>query len=130
MIKSIKLRIYPNKTQLEIITKTLDACHFVKNEYLGFNIDSHDKGEGFISGYDFSKIINKLKKGNNPRYTWLYGISTKAIQEAILSKEKAYKDFFDKKKGRPKFKKRQRINKESYYFINEQNNYYISKKYN
>ena len=128
MIKSIILRIYPNKTQLEIINETLDGCHFVKNEYLGFNFDNHDKGEGFITAYDFSKIINKLKKGDDPRYTWLDGISSKAIQEAIQSKEKAYKDFFDKKKGRPKFKKkRKRINKESYYFINERHNYYITK---
>lgn len=62
LIKSITLRIYPNKTQLDIIDKTLYACFFVKNEYLGFNFKSHEKGEGFISGYDFSKIINKLKK--------------------------------------------------------------------
>ena len=127
MIKSITLRIYPNKTQLDIIDKTLYACFFVKNEYLGFNFKSHEKGEGFISGYDFSKIINKLKKGDDERYDCLAGISSKAIKDAIMAKEKAYKDFFDKKKGRPKFKKRKRVNKESYYFINERHNYYITK---
>ena len=127
MIKSIKLRIYPNKTQLEIINRTLDGCFFVKNEYLGFNKKRYKKDKGFISGYDFSKIINKLKKGNDPRYTWLDGISSKAIQHAIMEKENAYKDFFDKKKGYPEFKKRRRVNKESYYFINEYNNYYITK---
>ena len=126
MIKSIKLRIYPNKTQLEIINKTLYACFFVKNEYLGFNNNSHDNGNDFISGYDFSKIINKLKKGDDPRYNWLDSISSKAIKDAIMVKEKAYRDFFDKKKGRPKFKKRKRVNKESYYFIKD-NIHYISK---
>ena len=43
MIKSIKLRIYPNKTQLKIINKTLGACHFVKNKYLEYNNDENDK---------------------------------------------------------------------------------------
>ena len=43
MIKSIKLRIYPNKTQLKIINRTLGACNFVKNEYLEYNKNSNDK---------------------------------------------------------------------------------------
>ena len=126
MIKSIKLRIYPNKTQLKIIDDTLSACNFIKNKYLEYNINRHDKGEKFIKGFDFSVIINKLKKEDG-KYLWLKGISSKAIQEAILTKEKAYEAFFDGKKGFPKFKSRKRINKESYYFINEQHNYYINK---
>lgn len=64
MIKSIKLRIYPNKTQLEIINRTLDGCHFVKNEFLAYNKNNHDKGKEFTGAYNFSKIINKLKKEN------------------------------------------------------------------
>ena len=125
MIKSIKLRIYPNKTQLKIINRTLGACNFVKNEYLKYNKISHKNEKGFISGYDFSKIINKLKKEDED-YLWLNDISSKAIHDAIMAKEKAYKGFFDKKKGFPKFKSRKRINKESYYFIRD-NVHYISK---
>ena len=125
MIKSIKLRIYPNKTQLKIINRTLGACNFVKNEYLKYNKISHKNEKGFIPGYDFSKIINKLKKEDKD-YLWLNDISSKAIHDAIMAKEKAYKGFFDKKKGFPKFKSRKRINKESYYFIRD-NVHYISK---
>ena len=100
MIKSIKLRIYPNKTQLEIINETLRACHFVKNEYLGFNKNNHREGKKFISAYDFSKIINKLKKGDDPRYTWLDGISSPAITHAIMDKERAYKVILNLRKGK------------------------------
>nr|DAD62403.1 MAG TPA: endonuclease [Caudoviricetes sp.] len=127
VIKSIKLRIYPNKTQLKIINDTLYACHFIKNEFVAYNKNNHAKGKKYTKGYEFSKIINELKKGDNKRYTWLKGISGSAIQEAILSKENAYNDFFKKKKGYPKFKKRKRVNKESYYFINARHNYYITK---
>ena len=129
MIKSIVLRIYPNKTQLKIINDTLGACSFVKNKFLEYNKNNRKKGkEGkkFITAYDFSKIINKLKKEDD-KYLWLDGISSKAIQEAILCKEKAYKAFFKKNKGFPKFRPRRKLNKESYYFINEQRNYYITK---
>lgn len=126
MIKSIELQIYPNKAQLDIINRTLGACHFVKNKYLEYNIDSYEKDKSFITGYEFSKIINKLKK-EDIDYLWLDDISSKAIQDAILAKEKAFKDFFNKKKGFPEFKKRKRINKESYYFINERHTYHITK---
>ena len=129
MIKSIKLRIYPNKTQLKIIDDTLYACHFIKNKFLEYNKNNRSKGkEGkkFITAYDFSKIINKLKKEDD-KYSWLQGISTKAIDHAIMDKENAYKAFFRTKKGFPRFKPRKRINKESYYFINDQHNYRITK---
>ena len=126
MIKSIKLRIYPNKTQLKIINKTLSACNFVKNKYLEYNINNYKNNKNFISGNDFSVIINKLKKEDN-KYTWIKDISGIAIQHAIMDKEKAYKSFFKNKKGFPKFKSRKRINKESYYFINQRHNYYINK---
>ena len=126
MIKSIKLRIYPNKTQLDIINKTLYACYFIQNEYLAYNKNNYDKYKSFISAYDFNQMITKLKKEDS-KYMWLKGISSKAIEEAIINKEKAFNDFFDKTKGFPKFKKRKRINKESYYFINVRHNYYITK---
>ena len=126
MIKSIKLRIYPNKTQLKIINNTLSACNFVKNKYLEYNINEYKNNKGFISGYDFINYVTKLKKENS-KYSWIKGISSKAIQHAIIDKEKAYKSFFKNKKGFPKFKSRKRMNKESYYFINENRTYYINK---
>lgn len=125
MIKSFKLRIYPNKTQLEIINKTLYACHFIKNEFLAYNKNNHDKGEKYTNGYEFSKIINKLKKEDKD-YLWLNNISSQAIKDAIMAKEKAFKAFFRKNKGFPKFKKRKRVNKESYYFTKD-SIHYISK---
>lgn len=69
MIKSIKLRIYPNKTQLEIINKNLDACRFVKNKYLEYNINSYDNGKGFIGAYKFISIITELKKEDDDKYS-------------------------------------------------------------
>lgn len=105
MIKSIKLRIYPNKTQLKVINDTLSACNFVKNKFLEYNKNNHKEGKRFTDGYEFSKIINKLKKEDS-KYSWLNGISSKAIQNAIMSKAKAYEDFFDGNKGFPRFKSR------------------------
>ena len=91
MIKSIKLRIYPNKTQLDIINKTLYACYFIQNEYLAYNKNNYDKYKSSISAYDFNQMITKLKKEDS-KYMWLKGISSKAIEEAIINKEKEFND--------------------------------------
>ena len=127
MIKSIPIRIYPNKTQLKIIDDTLAACNFVKNKFLEYNLKNRDKGEKFTDGYDFINYVTKLKKEDGNKYSWLRGIYSKAIQEAIMCKEKAYLDFFNHDKGLPKFKSRKRMNKESYYFNNQQHTYYFTK---
>ena len=44
-----------------------------------------------------------------------------------MDKEKAYKAFFRKNKGFPRYKSRKRMNKESYYFINQERKYHITK---
>ena len=128
MIKSIPIRIYPNRTQLKIINNTLAACNFVKNKFLEYNLKNRDEGKKYTNGYEFSKIINKLKKEDGNKYSWLKGISGIAIQEAILCKAKAYEDFFDNKKGFPRFKSRERMNKESYYFVDQLYHYYTNNK--
>lgn len=125
MIKSSTLRIYPNKTQLKIIDNTLAACNFVKNKFLEYNKNNHAGGKKYTNGFEFSKIINKLKKEDD-KYSWLDGISSKAIKDAIMSKDRAYEDFFNHNKGFPRFKSRKRMNRESYFFI-KNNIHYISK---
>ena len=125
MIKCCKIRIYPNKIQINIINSTLGCCNWIKNKYLELNIKRYDEDKSFISGYDFSKYINHLKK-HNPDYCWIKEYSSKAIKDAIMIEESAFKRFFKTKKGFPKFKSRKRINKESFYFIKD-NIHYIKK---
>lgn len=127
MIKSIKRRIYPNKTQLKIINDTLAACNFVKNKFLEYNLKNRDEGKKYTNGYDFINYVTKLKKEDDNKYSWLKGISGIAIQEAIICKAKAYEDFMNHNKGFPKFKSRRKMNKESYYFINQNHTYHITK---
>ena len=100
MNKCYKLRIYPNKTQIDIINGTLGCCNWVKNQYLEMNMKLRNENKTFMSAYDFSNYINNLKN-NNPGYQWIKQYSSKAIQDAIISKEKAYKRFFKTKQGFP-----------------------------
>lgn len=118
MKKVCKIRMYPNKTQIDKINEILSACRYVQNLYIEYNIKRYDEYGEFLTGYQFAKIITKLKK-TVPRFYWLRGISTKALKDSIMNIEKAFKAFFAKKKGFPKFKSRKRISKESFFFIKD-----------
>ena len=122
MIKTVKLRIYPNKSQIRIINGTLGCCRYIYNKYIESNINSYEKDKKFITGYDFDKYMNYLKT-NDKDYEWIKKYSTKAVKDTLRNAEKAFKRFFKNKKGFPKFKSRKRIHKESYYFIKDQIGY-------
>nr|DAW33746.1 MAG TPA: endonuclease [Caudoviricetes sp.] len=125
MVKSVKIRIYPNATQLKAITDILDACRFVKNKYLEYNINRHDNGEDFISGNEFVKVINKLKKEDKD-YLWLDTIYSKAIKYAIKEEDIYLNAYYAKRKSFPGFIAKNRVDNESYYFIKDSIQY-ISK---
>lgn len=125
MVKSVKIRIYPNVTQLKAITDILDACRFVKNKYLEYNIVRHDNGEDFISGNEFVKVINKLKKEDKD-YLWLDTIYSKAIKYAIKEEDSYLNAYYAKRKCFPGFIAKNRVDNESYYFIKDSIQY-ISK---
>jgi len=118
MKKICRIRFYPNQSQIHCIDGTLGCCRYIQNKYIEYNTKSYEERNEFISGYDFSKMINKLKK-NEPEYEWISKYSTKAISDAILNEEKAYKKFFKTKKGYPKFKSRKKLTKESFFFIKD-----------
>lgn len=125
MVKSVKIRIYPNATQLKAITDILDACRFVKNKYLEYNIARHDNGEDFISGNEYVKVINKLKKEDED-YLWLDAIYSKAIKYAIKEEDSYLNAYYAKRKCFPGFIAKNRVDNESYYFIKDSIQY-ISK---
>lgn len=123
-----KIRCYPNKTQIEKINQIFGACRYVMNLYVEYN----KQREEFLSGYDFAKILTKLKK-NELRFEWLNDISTKALKDAIMTQEKSYKNFFRKRKKKekvsyPMFKSRKKMNKESFYFIKDAIHFNTGKK--
>lgn len=121
-MKVCKIRFYPNQSQKNLINETLGCVRYVKNLYIEYNQRIHNKTGRFVTGYDFSKILNKLKK-NEEEYMWISKYSSKAIKDAIMDEEKAFIRFFKEKKGYPKFKSRKRLNKESFFFIKDNIHY-------
>ena len=119
MIKVYKLRIYPNKTQINIINKTLGACRWIWNKYIEYNQKVYDEKGVFLSAYEFSKTLTQLKK-TTEEFSWLNEISQKAVKDSIMNCEKSYKKFFKKSSNRPpKFKSKKDLT-QSYFFVKDQ----------
>ena len=110
-MKAYKTEIKPNKEQIKLIHQTFGNTRYVYNQFIELNFERLDANQGIISGYDYSKMIN-----NDPeRPGWLIKSSSKAIKQAIMNAEKAFKDYLKGDKGKPKFKKKTQDN--SFYLI-------------
>jgi hypothetical protein len=48
MIKVCKMRFYPNKSQIYLINDTLNACRYVSNLYIEYNIKRYKETGEFL----------------------------------------------------------------------------------
>ena len=106
MIKSFKVRIYPTKSQEALIWKHIGSCRFIWNYMLSEQERLYDLGERHLSAFDMINLLKPLK--NDGEHEWLYEVSNTSLQIACQDLDKAYKSFFKKQSGFPKFKSRKR----------------------
>ena len=125
MLRAIKIRLYPNKEQATMINKLLGCYRVVYNQCLNRKIESH-KNEGKIENLStLGKFIHhKLLKDEN--FIWLREQNTKVLKQAVKDMLTAYKNFFERHSGYPKFKSKH-DNKQSCRFeigaISKRNDY-------
>lgn len=100
MEKAYKYRIYPNKKQKEIITKTFGCCRFVYNTYLAKRIEMHEKNKETFTYVQCANDMKKLKS----ELEWLKEVDSTALQSSLKDLDSAYQKFFKEHAGYPKFK--------------------------
>lgn len=109
ILKAYKIRIYPNKQQIEQIAKTLGCCRFVYNYYLAKSIKDYEEARKPNTYNQNSADLTKLKKLDE--YSWLKEPEAMALQSSLRDLDTAYQNFFrnvknEKQPGYPKFKKK------------------------
>ena len=109
MKKAYKFRMYPNKKQQELINKTFGCCRFVYNKYLAKRIEVYKNDKETFTYKQCSSDLTNLKK----ELKWLKEPDKFSLQNALKDLDNAYKKFFKKKAGFPKFKSK-KINRFSY----------------
>ena len=106
MIKSYKVRLYPTKEQERLMWKHVGSCRFIWNWMLAKQEELYEHGEKHLSGFDMINLLTPLKK--HEEYSWLKEVSNTSLKDICRDLDKAYKTFFKKTSGFPKFKSRKK----------------------
>lgn len=122
MFKAYKYRIYPNKSQEELIQKTFGCCRFVYNQTLAYRKEVYEKEKKSISKIDGNNYCNRVLK---KEYEWLREVDKFALTNAIYNMDSAYQKFFKEGAGYPKFKSKKN-SKKSYTTTFSNNNIEVS----
>ena len=102
MLKSIKIRIYPDTVQKEFISKQLGCCRLIYNKLLDYKKTQYDQYKKNTSLSELGKYLTNLKKQND--YLFLNDVYSTCLQQTLNDMIKAYDNFFKLNKGYPKFK--------------------------
>lgn len=127
MLIAYKTEIDPTPEQRIKIHKTIGVCRYIYNFYLAHNKEVYEKEKRFVSGMEFSKWLNNVYLPNNPEYSWIKEVSSKAVKKAIMNGENAFKRFFEGKSGFPKFKKKKNQDVKAYFPKNNQTDWTIER---
>ena len=112
--KAYKFRIYPNKTQEELIQKTFGCARYVFNYYLAKRKEAYENEKKTLNYFVCSADMTTLKKESE----WLKEVDSTALQSSLRDLDIAYQNFFRRvkngeKSGFPRFKSK-RDNRKSF----------------
>ena len=113
--RAYKIEINPTDDQKSKIHQTIGVSRFIYNFYIAYNKEIYEREGKFVSGIDFSKWLNNEYIPNNQEMKWIKEVSSKATKQAIMNGDKAFRDFFKKAKGFPKFKKKKNQDVKAYF---------------
>ena len=103
ILRAIKIRLYPNKTQEQTLNKVLGCYRFVYNKMLALKQEAYNRDKSNLGLCELSKFFHgTLLK--DEQYAWLKEQNTKVMKQAIRQMLSAYDGFFKLGKGFPKFK--------------------------
>ncbi|MDK0708747.1 transposase [Clostridium perfringens] len=125
--KAYKIEINPTDEQKSKIHQTIGVSRFVYNFYIARNKESYEREGKFVSGMDFSKWLNNEYIPKNQAMKWIKEVSSKATKQAIMNGDKAFRDFFKKAKGFPKFKKKKNQDVKAYFPKNNKTDWTIER---
>lgn len=102
MLKAYKYRLYPNKSQKELIQKTFGCTRYVYNYFLNLRKSEYENNKKSLNYYETIKLLTQLKQENE----WLKEPDKNALQKSLKDLDDAYQNFLKKYTGYPKFKEK------------------------
>ena len=126
LYRGYKIRLFPTPEQEELMRKHSHATRYVWNYMLSLQKKRHDAKSKYLSSIDMCKEITLMKR--ECEFSFLKEVSVHSLQYTCRDLDNAYKMFFNKKSGKPQFKKRKdgnfsfpvRTDKNATYFVSEE----------
>lgn len=101
---SYKLRVYLTEEQEKLFRVESGHSRFAWNYLLAMHNEAYERDKTPFNSVALSKHINQMKK--TEEYGWLKDATGSVITQKINDLDKAFKNFFKKRSGYPKFKKK------------------------
>lgn len=108
---AFKTELAPNRQQAHEMNCTFGVVRVAYNRYLDAAKQHYASHGSFLSGYEYSKQLNHQNTED-----WFRAVSSKAVKQAILNGDSAFRKFFSGKAGYPRTKKKG-TDADSYYLI-------------
>ena len=102
-VRGYKYRAYPDNEQKEFFEKTFGCCRFVYNYYLEAKQQVWKEWHDTLTYPEMSRDLSHVLKKEKP---WLKEADSIALQQSLRHLERAYENFFRKRGGYPKFKRK------------------------
>ena len=103
-IQTFRFALRPDHNQDVFFRQCAGACRFVHNRALALEIERHASGEKRL-GYVGTTALLPLWK-RETETVWLSGIPSQILQQSLKDLDRAYRNFFEKRAGFPKFRKK------------------------
>ena len=101
MLKAFKYRIYPTKTQIQLIEKHFGSTRFLYNYFLDYRQKEYAKGQK-VNYMTTQGKLTELK--SQKEYEWLNECGSQSLQMALRELDNSYQRFFKQLGGYPNFK--------------------------
>jgi len=101
-LQAFKFELMPDGEQERDMRRFAGARRFVYNKALDIQKANFEAGGKFISYVDMANRLPEWKE----KFPWLKESPSQALQQSLKDAERAFKNFFEKRAGYPRFKKR------------------------
>jgi putative transposase len=103
-LQAFKFELRPDGTQRRQMRRFAGSCRFVYNKALALQKARFEAGEKKLSYAGLCKLLTDWRNGTE--MPWLKDAPTHPLQQALKDLERAYTNFFAKRAGFPRFKKK------------------------
>ena len=103
--RALKVRLYPENEQKIFLNAQFGAVRFAWNKALAIKNHYYKyHNQNLKPSKDIKPLLSIAK--NHDKYSWLKDYDSLALQQAVINLNKAFNNFFTKRAGFPRFKKR------------------------